>query len=293
MAATRPRAPGPAPHRAGTALGAQASLQLAGIGPRDAVPVFTAIQREIRRLEEVFSLYRPSSEICRLNRDGSLKAPSPDLLSVLGACDTLHAATDGAFDPTVQPVFVRTAEAATRARALSDDDLGGVVPAIGWQDVHFAAGEVRLLRPGAALTLNGIAQGYITDRIATLLKRRGFVDVLVDMGEIAALGHRPDGAAWRAGIAGPGAGMLRRIVLTDRALATSAPKGTILDAAGRIGHIFDPETGREADGCAVASVSSPTAVLADGISTALCVLPLHRHAGVLARLPDCRIELAI
>lgn len=293
LAATGARAGTPVARWQGTALGARASLQLAGIGAEDAAPVFTAVQQELRRLEEIFSLYRPASEICRLNRDGMLQLPSPDLLSVLGTCAMLHAKTEGAFDPTVQPVFLRSAEAATHARAVSDEELDRVLPAVGWENVRVGAGEIRLLRAGAALTLNGIAQGYVTDRIAMLLRQRGLTDILVDMGEVTALGHRAGGTGWRAGIAAPGGAILRRLVLADRALATSAPKGTLLDAAGRLGHIFDPATGREAQGCSVVSVSAPDATLADGASTALCVLPRHRHAGVLARLPGCRIELTV
>ena len=54
-----------------------------------------------------------------------------------------------------------------------------------------------------------------------------------------------------AGVADPDGRIVRRLTLSDRALATSAPKGTVLDPSGELGHIFDPERGLEAKGAAL------------------------------------------
>lgn len=43
-------------------------------------------------------------------------------------------------------------------------------------------------RPGMQLTLNGIAQGFITDHISTRLKDAGYQHVLVELGETRAIG---------------------------------------------------------------------------------------------------------
>ena len=49
---------------------------------------------------------------------------------------------------------------------------------------------VALVRRGAAITLNGIAQGYATDRVVDVLRARGLSTTLVNMGEIRAIGAR-------------------------------------------------------------------------------------------------------
>ena len=54
-----------------------------------------------------------------------------------------------------------------------------------------------------ALTLNGIAPGYMTDRIVELLKNEGLDHALVDLGEIRVIGSRADREPWRAGIRDP------------------------------------------------------------------------------------------
>ena len=277
----------------GTALGAGASLRIVGLTAAAAAPILSDLQHELTRLEDIFSLYRPASAVSRLNRDGRLDAPPAELLEVLSLSESLHRATNGAFDPTVQPVFAAYAHAATRSRAPTPQELASARAVSGWDALSFDTGSVRLGRTGAALTLNGVAQGYITDRIAYLLRSSGFTNTLVDMGEIAALGYRPDGQAWAAGIAAPDGRLLRRLTLTDRALATSAPKGTVLDPKGETGHIFDLSTGREARAAAVIAVSAPSAAVADGLSTALCVLPAEARTGAVAAFPGARIEAAI
>ena len=44
-----------------------------------------------------------------------------------------------------------------------------------------------------AITLNGIAQGYITDKVGDLLRAAGFEHVLVNMGEQLAIGPKWSG----------------------------------------------------------------------------------------------------
>lgn len=267
----------------GTALGAPASLQLVGLSDAQAAPIIAALEAELDRLENIFSLYRPDSQLSRLNRDGILSAPAPELLQVLTQSAALHDATGGAFDPTVQPLWMALATGAP------DTEVAHARALVGWRGVSVSAGAVRLPHPGrSALTLNGIAQGAVTDRIAALLRAQGLTDVLVDMGEIAAIGGRADGSDWRVGLAGP-EGVARRIELRDRAVATSAPDATQL--AGRHGHILGPQ-GQPVRHRAV-SVSAPDAALADGLSTALCLLPSDRIAPVLQRFPDARLEMLI
>src|SRR5262249_12903088 len=126
------------------------------------------------RLERIFALYRDDSELARLNRDGRLDDPSFDLLAVLSLGLRLSGLTSGAFDTTVQPLwdlyaghFFRSPtprpegpdpKAIERARALVD-----------WRAVDLGTRRIAL-RPGMGVTLNGIAQGYVTDRVIDILR---------------------------------------------------------------------------------------------------------------------------
>lgn len=277
-------APTPTARWHGSALGAPATMQLAGLTDAQAHPIFAAVEVEVTRLENIFSLYRPESQLSRLNRDGQLSNPAPELLDLLSLCTALYENSDGVFDPTIQPLWVALAN---NANAV---DIASAKATIGWHKVSVNSDAVRLPYPGqSALTLNGIAQGAVTDRIAALLRSKGLKNVLVDMGEIAALGDRNDGQPWQVGLAGPERTVKKRITLSDRAVATSDSASLMLTDVH--GHILSPTD--EMPGHRVLSVSAKTAALADGLSTALCALPDRQIANALMRFPDARLEMKI
>lgn len=261
----------------GNALGAPATMTLSGITSLQARPVFARLESEIARLERIFSLYRDDSALVRLNRSGQLHAPPPELLEVLTLADTLHRASGGAFDPSVQSLWQALATGGDADQARTT---------LGWDGLRFDTGAVRFARPGMALTLNGIAQGYITDRIAALLRAQGLRDVLVDIGEVVALGQKPDGTSWRAGIAQPDRRIVHHVSLRDRALATSAPQGTLL--FGGQSHILDPSG--EGPRHQLVSVSADRAVLADGLSTAICLLEMEAARETVGAFDGAAIE---
>ncbi len=142
------------------------------------------------------------------------------------------------------------------------------------------------LRPGMALTLNGIAQGYIADRAATLLASHGLTHALIDTGEMVAL---PEGD-WPVTL--PSGDSLP---LAGRALATSAPLGTTFGGDGRTSHILNPATGHPASlRWRSITVSAPSAALADALSTAACLMDEARDIRALCgRFPGTTLESAV
>ena len=261
-------------------------MKIAGLDRAEAAPVFHAVEQELIRLERIFSLYWDDSEISRLNRDGLLPSPSPELLEVLTLCGSLHHASGGAFDPTIQTLWLAL------ARGAEGGDLMKARDAVGWRHLEFNAERIRFHGPAGrhALTLNGIAQGAVTDRIAALLRARGLQDVLIDMGEIAARGKN-GGLPWTVGIAKPDGTVSKRLTLGDRAIATSAPDATLIGPHGDISHILSPSGDSPVRD--LVSVSAPDATLADGLSTALCLTTEAQNAALLSTFPHAKIELEL
>ena len=284
------RADQPQARWSGTAMGAKASLIIAGMPQKDATEIIAAVVAEIARLEKLFSLYRPDSALCQLNRDGLLDNPPADVLRLLGQCDTVHRLTGGRFDPTIQAVWALMAETAGKP---SDAGLKAAYDRTGWRHVDFTPQRISLARKGMALTLNGIAQGYATDRVADLLRGHGVANVLVDMGEIAALGERAPGQAWRVGLAEfSSSDAEEHIWLNNKAVATSAPFGTVFDAAGRVGHILPPSPAAQLRAIRRVSVIHKSAALADGLSTGLCLMAPSEIAHLSTTYPQARIITA-
>jgi thiamine biosynthesis lipoprotein len=264
----------------GVALGADASLQLYHLDRREAERLTAACLDEVSRLEKVFSLYRQDSAIRRLNHDGRLDRPPMELVELLSLSRHIAQLTGGAFDPTVQPLWELYAAHFSKLNA----DPAGPSPAsrqdalerVGVSGIEIEPSSIRFLKPNMGITLNGIAQGYITDRVVDLLRSNGMRHVLADMGEIRALGTRPHGDPWSVGLEDPifPGQVAHRLFLVDKAASTSGGYGFHFDAAGRFNHILDPSTGWTSENFLSVSVIADSATIADGLSTAFSVMPL-------------------
>ena len=258
----------------GVALGSGAELRLYHPNPAIAQSLIKRSLDEVARLEKVFSLYRDDSQIKQLNRTGSLKNPSPDMLAVLSQSRYVHQLTQGAFDPTVQTLWNLYADWFSKHpnSKTPPPHLAQAVQHIGFQHVQFSSREVRFTRPKMGITLNGIAQGYITDRITTLLEKAGLAHALVDLGELHHLDpqHRhPE----RVSVRDPKDpnGTRFQIPLDNQALATSGGYGTYFDPDGKFTHLFNPKTGGSSPRYQSISVRADQAALADALSTAFAV----------------------
>jgi len=272
----RRAAAGPAPTTwHGIALGADAQLQIHHPDPAKAQALVHRALTETRRLENVFSLYQTDSALARLNRDGYLENAPGDLLRLLQEAQGYSRLTDGAFDPSVQALWTLYTDAARQGAGLpGDEPLRRALQKVDYRAIVIQGRDVRLTIPGMTLTLNGIAQGYITDRVTELLRDSGLEHALINMGEIRGLNQNPGHRPWRIGLAddSPERRPLEIIDVHNRAVSTSAGRGTLLDADGRVTHIFDPRNGRAAPRYRCVSVEGATATLADALSTAFSVM---------------------
>ncbi len=234
----------------GILLGANVSLTLAHPDRRKAQDIFQTCVSEIKRLENIFTLYDSYSELSRLNAHGILRKPSSDMVKILKASQTYHDMTQGAFDVTVKP--------------LED---GESLDLVGMNKLHISDHEIHFKQEDMGVTLNGIAQGYITDRITELLKEEGLTNVLVELGEKRAIGHYPSGRPWLLNIQG----QEQPVPLIDKALATSS---SISPDTGNP-HIFTPKSGSYAMAHKTISVVAENAAMADALSTGF--LSLHTN----------------
>lgn len=231
----------------GRALGAEVSVTLSG--PRELVRrALAQVPDALEEIEQAFSLYRPTSDLSRLNSTGELNAPNPQMRALMAHADTAHRITGGLFDPTVQPLW--------RALATGGDVIQART-ALGWERVRVSKTRIAL-QDGQALTFNGIAQGFATDVIRARLRAQGATRALVNIGEQAALG-----GPFTLGIADPEQGHIGTRTLRDMAIATSSPSVLML---GEAAHILGPR--EETPLWSTVSIEAPTATMADALSTA-------------------------
>ncbi len=272
-------------------LGAEARLVLHHQNPRRAKAALAAVLTRVTVLENIFSLMRPDSDLVRLNTHGHLSPVSRDMHDILVFAKKMHRLTGGVFDPSIQPLFRLYADhfAAQNADPAGPPKaaLARILAQVGFDKVDISKTHIAFAQSGMALSLNGIAQGYITDAAHRVLATYGLKHALVNFGEYRALGPRPSGQFWRIGLAQADAPwrLLGVVPVQGRALATSAGAGTQFDAAGRFTHLINPHGTDQPNPVASVSVMAPSAVLADALSTALAIMPISKHQQVLAHFP--------
>jgi thiamine biosynthesis lipoprotein len=281
----------------GEVLGALSELTLWHTDAALAQRAILQVREEIARYERIFSLYRPESEISQLNAAGVLDKPSPELRLLVEEGRRFSTLSDGAFDISVQPLW-RLYEAHFWSHTDIRPDIEGRARDVARDLVDFRKidiGDARIAfeRAGMGITLNSLAQGFITDSVADLLRNEGFDSAVVDLGEFRTIGRHPDGHPWRIGIRNGTAagGIARTVELADMALAVSGGYGTTFEPTGRFHHIFDPHTGGCANSLVDVAVIGPLAVAANGLSTAICVAGEARAPALLAAFPGTRAIL--
>ncbi len=270
----------------GVAMGADATILFNGIESRAVRTAIATAAAEIDRLEDALSLFREDSELRRLNREKVLHSPSGDMRRALALALDIAGLSGGLFDPTVQALWEAHVDwfAATPDAGLPPDEvIAKARAAVDWREILI---EPDMIRTGEdqRITLNGLGQGYVTDRVADLLYSQGLRHIFVDLGEQRAVGPRQGGAPWLVARANAAP-----FALTGGALATSEGAGCALGASGAAHHLFDPRNGRSAAHWKKITVHHRSAAVADALSTALYVASADEIAALLPRLAGTAI----
>jgi thiamine biosynthesis lipoprotein len=246
----------------------------------DKVDLATAALDTVDLIEDELTIFRPGSEISRINRD-AFEQPvvvGESLFALLQLCQSLHRATGGAFDITSTPLSRVWGFLKRDGHIPSETALAEARQQVGLEHLSLdpATRTIRFLRAGMTLNLGAIGKGYALDCIAGQLRQGGVETALLTAGSssILALGSGPDGDGFKVGIRDPSAHERRMgtVMLANRALGVSGSGEQFFVAGDRTyGHIIDPRTGWPVQGRALVSVAAPNAALADALATAFYV----------------------
>lgn len=204
------------------AMGGTLELTVVGLGEDLAEAACAAALTECARLEKLLSRRDGGSALAELNRAGLLRDTPEELLTVLTAAMGWHHRSGGLFDPTLLPLLGRA-------------DTGSVAEAwelVGMEQVRLTGRRVELARADMGLTLDGLAKGYVVDRLAEVLTAHGATAYCVNAGgDLRVAGGTP-ARPWRIVLHDPrdssdprevsqDATPLALLPLTEGALATS------------------------------------------------------------------------
>ena len=258
----------------GIALGSPAEITIYHPNQKEAEDILSKSHKKLVQLENLFSLYKENSQLSMLNKNGYVKNPHPDMLALINLSKEYAEMTDGAFDVTVQPLWNLYNEAFIKTnKPPIESEIEKTLSLVDWRSISVSKNLINYEKEGMSSTLNGIAQGYITDKISEHLINSGINNTLVQLGEYRGIGDHPDGRPWRLLLSNPEhTDSIGEIEFTNAAVATSAGLGTPFDLTGKHHHIFDPKNGYNANNYLQVSVTSKTAAEADALATAFLIL---------------------
>jgi thiamine biosynthesis lipoprotein len=248
---------------------------------------------EVDRLEDLLSLYRPHTDVARVNAgaaDGPVRV-SPEVFHLLRRAFALTVVTDGAFDVTAAPLvkawgFVGGSGARPEPARFAEARRCVGPRLVALDETAFT---VRFTRPGVMLDLGSLGKGFALERAAELLREAGVTSALLHGGTstVVALGAPPDAEAWSVALPDG-----RSIGLRDEVLSVSATWGKSFREGGRtFGHVLDPRSGEPVTGERMAAVALPSATESDALSTALLVLGESGLERLRAFRPELRAWL--
>jgi thiamine biosynthesis lipoprotein len=246
-------------------------------------------------LSHTFSIFDTTSIIYRWNK-GEEVVLNEDFLTVLRLSKEVSAATDGAFDCTVQPLVQLWGFGKDGVRhTVADDTLATVREFVGFQLVDLQSDSIILKDPRVQLNFNAVAKGYAVDKVADWLMEHGYANCLVEIGgEVAARGDK-NGKPWKVGIQVPTKSSdgaresFESIPLPDnRAVATSGNYRNYFEEEGvRYTHILDPRIGKpERTNLLSVTVLAPDCATADAYATAFMVLGYEKSAEIVKKHPE-------
>ncbi len=238
---------------------------------------------EIDRLEAQLSVFRDPSEVCRLNAQAAHHPVrvEQNLFDLLARAEKIHRDTEGAFDISVGALIKTWGFFRRAGRVPSPEERADVRERIGMTHVVLDAARLTVFyqRQGLEINLGSIGKGYAIDRAAPHIAAPNFL-LHGGHSSVLAFGNEtPTSNGWTIGLTDPERPQCRRglLHLRNRAMATSAATFQHFEHSGRkLGHILDPRTASPAEGMMCATVTAPTAAVADALATAFFILGIDK-----------------
>jgi thiamine biosynthesis lipoprotein len=277
---------------------------------------------EVERLEAQLSLFKPASEIARVNAGAAYEPVqvSPPVFRLLQHARRLTEETDGAFDVTVAPLMRCWGFLGGTGERPEPEQIRDARECVGMRHVRLdePSFTVQFERPGMMIDLGAIGKGYAIDQAIELLREAGVENLLIHGGTSTAyaLGCPPDAPSWQIEIPSPltmrqrtseeqlrlGASSAQTtaaaplvappfavVALRDCSLSVSAVWGKFFRSDGRnFGHIIDPRTGEPAGDAVLSAVVTSSATETDALSTALLTLGPSGHERISTLRTDIK-----
>ncbi|KXX70220.1 FAD:protein FMN transferase [Flammeovirga sp. SJP92] len=260
-------------------------------------PLDEEIKKVLADFNQSLSTYIPSSEISRFNSGTAFTYESDFFYPVLKESKEVYEATEGSFDPTIQPLVKAWGFGPGKTPTIKDEEVDSIKSFVNFATyVSFDTKEVKKSKEGVELDFSAIAKGYAVDVVADLLRDKNIHNFMVEIGgEVVCEGHNEKEKIWKIGIDNPRYGeggqeeQLSLIVeLPNKALATSGNYRNFYVKDGKkFAHTLDPRSGYPVQHSLLsASVFSSSCMRSDAYATAFMVMGVEKAIKVIESHAD-------
>jgi len=236
-------------------MGTDVTITVVAKNSQEGEAAIDAGMAELRRLDAMMSLYKDSSEITKVNLAAG-KGPvavSPEMIEVVEHAAKISALSNGVFDITVGPLVVLWQMRLKQGTVPTDREIDRVRALVNYRNIVLdkKASTLFLRKSGMIMDFGGM-KGYMADRVADLIKKRGITNAIIAVaGDIWVLGRRENGAPWKIGVQHPREHdkTLATLEFSDKYISTSGDyERFVIREKKRYHHIIDPRTGKPSTG---------------------------------------------
>jgi FAD:protein FMN transferase len=248
---------------------------------------------ETRRIEELLSEFKETSQVAAINRNAGIAAAVVDreVFDLIQRSNDISRLSAGAFDITAGSLKKLYNFKGETIELPSKKLIQQTLEKTSYQKIQLTAPD-KIFLPIAAMRISfaAIGKGYAADKVKKLLLDNGVEAGVVNAsGDLTAWGNRPGGQPWKAGIADPEDPnrMIAWLPLNNLSVATSGNYIQYFESAGKkYSHNIDPRTGYPVQGIKSVSVVSPGAELSDALATATTVMGVRDGIDFINQLPQ-------
>ena len=249
------------------AMGSDCEFQLCFGGGSDSQFIFKCLQDELERLESKYSRFRKDSLLSQINLGKEVKIDN-ETISLLEHAFNCFEQSEGLFDVTAGRL--NSLWDFKKKKVPSQEEISYALSVTDFSKVSWNNG-ILSMPAGMNVDFGGIVKEYAADTLAVLAKKFGVRYGLINLGgDIAIVGNKPDGIAWKVGITDP-RGTETKIASIDiysGGLATSGDyKRYFIYEGKRYSHILNPKTGFPCAGLRAVSVAANLCTVAGSIAT--------------------------
>lgn len=236
---------------------------------------------EVKRIEELLSTFKDSSQTSLINQYAGVKPVQVDqeVIDLIQRAQKISDITQGAFDISYGSIDKSLWNFDVNMTSLPDFETAlQSVSLINYQNVIIDAENrtVMLKNEGMRIGFGGIGKGYAADKAKQVLQNMGIEHGIVNAaGDLITWGLQAAGKPWTIGIADPDQSdrPFSALNISNMAVATSGNYEKYATINGRrYSHTIDPKTGLPVSGIKSVSVICPSAELADALATPVIVM---------------------